>query len=137
MDSVMNQTVETSFTDSGYNQKLRDLSYKGEMWTLEENYSTVSATGVSKVDGGAWKVNKSLVIKAGDTVVNKVVKYKLFQKGHYSCFHHTTIDSVNNKFTNGIGHGSFKLIGKSLAEDAELSDIYAHKKAPRFIYNIF
>ena len=56
------------------------------------------------------------------------IKYKLFQKGHYNFFHHTSIDSVSNKFTNGIGYGTFKLVGKSLSGDNELSNIYGHAK---------
>lgn len=126
MDTVMDMTVETTFTDSGYNQMLRNLPYKGKMLTLAEAYSTVSATGISDLDG-AWKVNKSMLLKSGDTTINKVVKYKLFQKGHYVFFHHTTTDSVTNKFTNGIGYGKFKLVDKSLTEDNELSNIYGHE----------
>ena len=71
MDSLINLTVEVALTDSGYNQKLRNIPNQDKKATLSEAYSTVPAVGISDLDG-AWKINKSLVIKAGDTVINKI-----------------------------------------------------------------
>ena len=122
LDTAWDAKLEITPAEKGYTQVIPELMSGGVKYKLTENYTTVSSTGTSALDG-IWHQTKSLDVKNGkDSVVSTYNEYKVYNAGHFMWAAKYT-DTATKKVSNLVGHGTFNLNNEALTEQLDLSNV--------------
>ena len=120
LDTAQDFKLNITRQEKGYTQNIADIKAGGETWSLTEQYSSVSNSGNSPLDG-AWEQTRSLSIQGTDTTIGKGKQYKIYQNGYF-LFVHRNPDPTGTKFSTGFGFGPFTLEGEKVTETNTLSN---------------
>ena len=120
LDTAWNVKLEITAAEKGYTQVIPDFMSGGAKYKITENYTTVSTTGTSALDG-IWQQTKSMDVKDGkDTVVGTYNEYKVYNAGHFMWATKYN-DTAAKKMVNMVGHGTFTLNNDALTEQLDMS----------------
>lgn len=123
LDSSKTFNLTVTRKDSGYTQVIPSFALvKGVKYDLVENYSKVTATDTSVLDG-LWKLDKNYWVKGKDTTKGNEVQFKIFQGGHFMFVHRYPLTQAGKttSFKNGFGYGTFSFKKDTLTEEEEWS----------------
>lgn len=122
LDTAWNVKLEITAAEKGYTQVIPELMSGGAKYKITENYTTVSTSGTSALDG-IWHQTKSMDVKDGkDTVVGTYNEYKVYNAGHFMWATKFT-DTATKKVSNYVGHGTFTVNNDALTEQLDISNV--------------
>ncbi|MBS1519741.1 MAG: hypothetical protein JST50_01995 [Bacteroidetes bacterium] len=122
LDSSKSFNLKVTRKDSGYTQVIPDLVVlNGVKWSLTENYSRITGSDTSVLDG-LWKLDKVFWVKGKDTTRSNETQFKIFWGGHFMFVHRYPLtQGGTSTFKNGFGYGTFSFKRDTLTEEEEWS----------------
>lgn len=120
LDTAQNVTLNIITNEKGYTQSIPEMLVSGTKYSLKEDYSKVTASGSSPLDG-VWHQAKNLEINGKDTVDRTYNEYKVYQAGHFMWGARYLADTTKNTYEKLIGHGTFTLNNDALTETLDMS----------------
>ncbi len=122
LDTASSVKLDITAAEKGYTQVIPEITVSGTKYKFTEDYTTVSTTGTSALDG-IWHQTKSIDVKNGkDTVVGTYNEYKVYNAGHFMWATKFT-DTATKKVSNFAGHGTFTLNNDALTEQLDISNV--------------
>jgi hypothetical protein len=120
LDTASSVKLDITAAEKGYTQVIPEITVSGTKYKFTEDYTTVSSTGTSALDG-IWHQTKSMDVKDGkDTVVGTYNEYKVYNAGHFMWATKYN-DTAAKKMVNMVGHGTFTLNNDALTEQLDMS----------------
>lgn len=122
MDTAWDVKLEITGSEKGYSQLIPEMKVNGSNYKLTEDYTKVTATGTSPLDG-VWKQTKFVLVTGKDSADKTYNEYKVYSAGHFMWGTRYLSDSATKKFTNLVGHGTFTLNNDALTEQLDFASM--------------